>query len=505
MRVQANPLSRSCKLTAFLSLLILSLIASWNAHAGANDLVVEETAGAVKIMLDNRWQSPAVGMILQLPATVSTGADGSIRLRQNATVISIAANTAIELIESPGGPLQRVVQSQGSAFYDIAPRESSRLRVETPYLVAVIKGTEFNVTVAAETSTVSLFEGRLQIEAPDTGDVVDLQAGQIARRHRDDRAITVVRMDDGEPVARHESASNDASVGGGKQAEPSDPTRDHVYAGIRAGGEDPDIGAEDCGGTGPEVDAIFRDVDEREFGGSFDGPPATVFDVHVDIGGDDLDLALAAELELGDAGAIAGLELDVGGGDLDVGLDASLDVADAGLDLPFEAGIDVGAGDIDLALDGTAGLGDTVAELEIDAGIDVDDVDLDLGLAASVDPVVGVDLDAGLDLDHGSLDVGGDAGLGGAALDAAIDAEYDLAGGDVGLGVDAGVDLGVADAGVNLDLGAILDPAGLDDIIDIDAGLGLLDDEESESDETAEDETIDLPVEPRDLLDLLGL
>ena len=37
-----------------------------------------------------------------------------------------------------------------------------KLRVETPYLVAVIKGTQFNVAVTGDTSTISLHEGVLE-------------------------------------------------------------------------------------------------------------------------------------------------------------------------------------------------------------------------------------------------------------------------------------------------------------------------------------------------------
>lgn len=178
MHIPGTPLLRFCQLVLCCTLILITAMRADAADAPDN-LIVEETTGAVKIKLRNQWQSPDVGMAVSLPGTVSTGADGSIKLRQDATIISVASNTAIELFEGPGSgaTLQRVVQNQGSAFYDIAPRESNKLRVETPYLVAVIKGTQFNVTVAAETSTVALFEGRLQIEAPEVGDVVDLREG----------------------------------------------------------------------------------------------------------------------------------------------------------------------------------------------------------------------------------------------------------------------------------------------------------------------------------------
>ena len=46
-----------------------------------------------------------------------------------------------------GNLVARLVQHSGNVFYDVAPRDVGKLRVETPFLVAVIKGTQFNVAV----------------------------------------------------------------------------------------------------------------------------------------------------------------------------------------------------------------------------------------------------------------------------------------------------------------------------------------------------------------------
>ena len=64
----------------------------------------------------------------------------------------------------------------------MGPRGARRLRVETPYLVAVIKGTQFNVAVTADSSTVSLHEGRLEILATEENiPAIELNAGEVAR------------------------------------------------------------------------------------------------------------------------------------------------------------------------------------------------------------------------------------------------------------------------------------------------------------------------------------
>jgi hypothetical protein len=500
MRKEGNSVLRLSRLV-LCTVLVLSCVAHAAQAQGIehDDLTVVESAGAVKIKLADRWRTPETGMVVTLPATVSTGADGSIKLRQDAATISIAANTAIELLEGtePGLPLQRVVQNQGSAFYDIAPRGSSRLRVETPWLVAVIKGTQFNVTVASETSTVALFEGRLRIEAPDVGDVVDLHAGQIAKRHRDDPGITVVSMQSSEPVSR----SNAVLPGDkGPEDEGAAGNGDSVDDGIDAGLDaDVDLGPDAGLGLG---------------GGGIDvGPGVELAGGKLDVGVEsglepgDADVAMDAGVNLGDAAVDVGINagLDLNDGAIDLALDAAAGVGDAVVDVGVEAGLDLDAGDVDLELDGGVVVGDVVTDVEVDAGVDIDAGDIDLAVDGGLDlgssPVLDVSADAGVDLAGSGIDSGLDVGadLGDVSVEAGLDTGVDLDDGTV----DAGVDLGVADAGINV--GIDLDLGDLDDLADVDLDLDLLDDDDSGSDgETVEDDADALPIDPGDLLDLLG-
>jgi hypothetical protein len=476
---------------------LLTLIGAVNAQAqrgmdeATNGLIVEEAAGAVKIKFDNRWRSPSTGMTVSLPATISTGADGSIRIRQAATVISVASNTAIELLEGaePGLPLQRVVQNQGSAFYDIAPRESSRLRVETPYLVAVIKGTEFNVTVAAETSTVALFEGRLQIEAPDVGDVVDLHEGQIAKRHKDDPGITVLSMQDSEPVTRRDGTPP------GRAAVSSDEGSTDVMGtthGDAVADDDGNITAD----LSPGELAVGLDIGD----GSID----TGLDAYLDLDSGDIDAGLAADIGLGDAVVDAGLDPGLDLDDLEP--DLTLDAA-AGVELDVDIGLDLAGGQLDAGLDVGADLGDIGADVGMDAGIDLDGGDIDLALDSDVDlggAAVDAGLDVDVDLDDGGLDVGVDAGIG--VGDTDLDAGVDIGGDDGVLGGDVDLDV----AGIDVEIGADVDLGDLDNLVDVDLDLDLdlLGDGDTDSgddDDDLEEDEPDLPINPRDLLDMLGL
>ena len=92
------------------------------------------------------------------------------------------------------GLVERIIQVRGNAFYNIGKRSGTRLRVEAPYLVAVIKGTQFNVAAHDDSTTIALFEGHLEVRASDDSDVVDLDAGEIAIRRRNDVSISVLRL-----------------------------------------------------------------------------------------------------------------------------------------------------------------------------------------------------------------------------------------------------------------------------------------------------------------------
>ena len=70
-----------------------------------------------------------------------------MELQQGATTLSVGPETLLEFpaLEKRGAPIDRIVQPRGNVFYNIGKREGRKLRIETPYLVGVVKGTQFNV------------------------------------------------------------------------------------------------------------------------------------------------------------------------------------------------------------------------------------------------------------------------------------------------------------------------------------------------------------------------
>src|SRR5688572_27624805 len=185
---------------------LLCLVVAASSHAASDAagtapdsrITVTDVAGDVAVTMAGNAEAVSPKSIVLLPARIVTGHDGTLGLTQAGTRISVSNDTDVEIpAEAVDGNLvARLVQHSGNVFYDVAPRDVGKLRVETPFLVAVIKGTQFNVSVQEDGTTISLFEGHLEIRTPDDSDVVELNAGEIAIRSLIDDSIRIIGMDD---------------------------------------------------------------------------------------------------------------------------------------------------------------------------------------------------------------------------------------------------------------------------------------------------------------------
>lgn len=434
-------------------------VPGWSAGEArqAVDIRIEELEGKVDVSTDGNASSVEIGNALELPSRIVTGDDGRILLRQGLTGVDIAPESDVEIPEAAahGQLIARMIQHRGSAFYDVEtrPLEQLKLTVETPYLVAVVKGTQFNVTVVDDSTTISLFEGTLEIRSPDGLQSILLNAGEIAIRSLADDRIRRLPMDadrldevaraDGRDAvgtaagstartARTATASDSAVVvAGGNASVPTGGTVDgttvRVATAIEPSGSEVKVSGEVSTGVNPSlgessIGASAGVSSSVEVASALDVRVATGVDANVDLGGGGVDVALDAGLDTG---------VDLGGGavgaDVNAGLDTGVSLGDSGVnlgvDVGLDTGVDLGGGSVDLGLD--AGL---------DTGLDLGgtglDTGLDLGLDTSLSADLGTGGDTGLDL---GIDTGLDTGL--------------------GLGVDLGVDLGIAtDSGLDLGL-----------------------------------------------------
>jgi ferric-dicitrate binding protein FerR (iron transport regulator) len=345
---------------------------SARGHADSR-VYVTAVSGQVDVTMAGETVIVERDSTMLLPARIVTGHDGMLDLAQAGTTISVSTDTDIEIpAEAVDGNLvARLVQHRGNVFYDVAPRDVGKLRVETPFLVAVIKGTQFNVAVQQDGTTISLFEGSLELRTPDGSDLLELNAGEIAIRSLLDDSIRIIGMNDEraaaprapEPVAA--DAAQAAAPGGYPESESVTPANAPAIAVDRL-----DVESTVAGNA---VEVATRNRPSRDQGPSVvalerRNDPAGGRSPALDVALDRVDLGLG-----GDAGLDASVDLD---GGIDESVFALPDAADAGLDVggAIDLGPDLVVPDVGpLGLDGGGppgldGAGPPGLDIDIGAG-----------------------------------------------------------------------------------------------------------------------------------------
>jgi hypothetical protein len=435
--------SRSAVLALFTALVACvtqSAMAATSASRG--DIVVVTVHGTVDATMAGMNVPLSAGAILQLPATVRTGADGAVELRQGTSTFAAASNTELEIPQSAAedGLIERIVQIRGNAFYSIGKRTGTRLRVEAPYLVAVIKGTQFNVAAQEDSTTIALFEGHLEVRASDDSDVVDLDAGEIAIRHRNDVSISVLRLN----AAARDSRRNQ-ELAAQPQADSPRSTSDVVAA------------RSDDTASRPRVDTTLPtdgptrsndvSVTPTERGRIADALPDTTelaakTAVAVDLPAGNVDVntgvtAAVGEVVTADVGADARVDIPAGAASVDVGATAAVGEV-ASVDTSVSTAVNVPAGTVDVGAGATVSAGNVpVAEVGAAAAVDVPAGAVDVGASTSVASTdvaanLGVDAGAGnvgTDVNVGPVNVGVDVGSSGLDVDLGLGASDDSGGG----------------------------------------------------------------------------
>src|SRR5262249_36904722 len=111
--------------------------------------------------------------VLQPGDTIRTGRNGRVLLVRGEESILIAPNSVVGLpAEKKDGLATTITQQAGSILLEVEKKNVKHFEVETPYLAAVVKGTQFRVTVNASGATVDVVRGQVE--------VADFKSGQIA-------------------------------------------------------------------------------------------------------------------------------------------------------------------------------------------------------------------------------------------------------------------------------------------------------------------------------------
>ena len=114
--------------------------------------------------------------------TIRTGPTGRVLLTRGAESMMIAPNSVIGLpAEAKDGMFTTIVQQAGSVLLDVEKRNVQHFAVETPYLAAVVKGTQFQVTVTASGANVTVSRGQVEVADFKSGQIAQVLPGQMAK------------------------------------------------------------------------------------------------------------------------------------------------------------------------------------------------------------------------------------------------------------------------------------------------------------------------------------
>ena len=93
----------------------------------------------------------------------------------------ISPNSVVGLpAEKKEGLSTTIVQQAGSILLEVEKRNVKHFEVETPYLAAVVKGTQFRVTVNAGSTSVDVLRGQVEVADFKSGQIAQVMPGQHA-------------------------------------------------------------------------------------------------------------------------------------------------------------------------------------------------------------------------------------------------------------------------------------------------------------------------------------
>jgi FecR-like protein len=113
--------------------------------------------------------------------TIRTGRNGRVLLVRGEESILVAPNSVVALpAEAKEGLSTTIVQQAGSILLEVEKRNVKHFEVETPYLAAVVKGTQFRVTVNAASTSVDVMRGQVEVTDFKSGQIAQVMPGQKA-------------------------------------------------------------------------------------------------------------------------------------------------------------------------------------------------------------------------------------------------------------------------------------------------------------------------------------
>ncbi len=157
--------------------------------AASTALAAEEGAWSVSKSSGEVWMTTTGAQPVSLGKeealkpgdSIRTGRNGRVLLVRGEETILVSPNSVIGLpAEKKEGLSTTIVQRAGSILLEVEKRNVKHFEVETPYLAAVVKGTQFRVSVNAGSTSVDVIRGQVQVADFRSGQIAQVMPGQQA-------------------------------------------------------------------------------------------------------------------------------------------------------------------------------------------------------------------------------------------------------------------------------------------------------------------------------------
>ncbi len=167
---------------------VVGSAAAADPAVGAGAWLAEEVRGTVSVRTAGEaatgWQPLQAATPIAGQSEIATGSDGVAVLNNGVDHIRLAPNSRLVLPPDQDEGLMTVIQqSLGKIFFSIGSRPDRSFEVDAPYLVVLVKGTQFTVNANYLGDSVAVTEGTVEVRTAAGGNAAGtlIAAGQTAR------------------------------------------------------------------------------------------------------------------------------------------------------------------------------------------------------------------------------------------------------------------------------------------------------------------------------------
>ncbi|MBS3849623.1 MULTISPECIES: FecR domain-containing protein [Devosia] len=146
----------------------------------AADWTVQRVRGEVTQKIGMSWVAVSRGDVIADNRYLKTGSDGRAGLARGRETIELEGNTQIRIKDAGAELMTTVLQDFGTVSIEAERRNVQHFSVQTKYLAAVVKGTRFTVRADAQSASVTVSRGVVQVQDSKRDLVTDILPGQSA-------------------------------------------------------------------------------------------------------------------------------------------------------------------------------------------------------------------------------------------------------------------------------------------------------------------------------------